>query len=452
MDGRIHLGWWSGRESAAGVSSDDRRAASIVCLAKPSNSSSGQTQSLNSANKNAKEMGPGDGAQTEAQQPSFSNSTSSSLAMCSTNRKQKDTEESGEERHAEEETSRDNAYRWMIGLSSGISLIALLSVCLLVPSLYDQVHSMARFAHNDFAFCERSVNDIESAAPNAAFVLKNRTRREADYAGYSPSILPTNGPLFQECPACCIPGERGPTGDPGLPGLPGAPGPDGAQGRPGTTPNASCIPERVFEPPPCLPCPQGPRGPPGHPGFPGEPGDRGIPGRPGQDGLPGKPGEDGPPGPDGAPGQPGPYGDKGPTPEAHIIPGPPGDPGETGPWGPPGHPGPPGEDGYPGGSGEKGWPGPPGPPGPMGTPGLPGPMGEAGPIGTPGTCVCQDTEVVLTEKRPLSPALPPAEPTGDAYGVGKMGALAPPALESANTVTDELYKRKKKKRKMKKRI
>lgn len=109
----------------------------------------------------------------------------------------------------------------------------------------------------------------------------NRSKRsdQRQYGHYNPTLLHPNAPLFQECPgkipfykfafnivdflACCVPGERGPNGDSGLPGIPGSPGPDGALGRPGTTPNASCIPERVFEPPPCLPCPQGPRGVPG---------------------------------------------------------------------------------------------------------------------------------------------------------------------------------------------
>lgn len=67
--------------------------------------------------------------------------------------------------------------------------------------------------------------------------------------------------------------------------------------------------------------------------------------------------------------------------------------------GPPGLAGPPGEDGYPGSAGEKGWPGLPGPPGAMGASGQAGPHGEPGPTGTPGTCVCQDTEVVVTEQK-----------------------------------------------------
>ncbi|VDL77107.1 unnamed protein product [Nippostrongylus brasiliensis] len=100
---------------------------------------------------------------------------------------------------------------------------------------------------------------------------------------------------------------------------------------------------------------------------------------------------------------------EGRTPEAHVIPGPPGDPGPPGPWGPPGNPGMPGDDGYPGTPGEKGWPGPPGAPGPMGLPGPAGPGGEEGPAGTPGTCVCQDTEVVMADVNGRVPA-PREEP------------------------------------------
>uniref|UniRef100_A0A0N4ZBX6 Col_cuticle_N domain-containing protein n=1 Tax=Parastrongyloides trichosuri TaxID=131310 RepID=A0A0N4ZBX6_PARTI len=305
---------------------------------------------------------------------------------------------------------KEKAYRITITLSAILSISSLLAICLVVPSLYDYAHSVTEFSKQDFAYCEASNADIEIEISNVREFIGsngNRTKR-GGYGGYGASMIAANTPHFQECPACCIPGERGPTGDPGLPGIPGAPGPDGAPGRPGITPNASCIPERVFEPPPCLPCPQGPRGVPGHPGFPGDPGDPGIPGRPGLDGLPGKPGEDGPPGPQGPPGEMGPPGDKGITPEAHVIPGPPGDPGEQGPWGPPGHPGAPGEDGYPGSPGEKGWPGPPGPPGPQGPSGAPGPIGEPGPTGTPGTCVCQDTEVVISDTQGQRPASRPA--------------------------------------------
>ncbi|WKX93654.1 hypothetical protein Q1695_011145 [Nippostrongylus brasiliensis] len=309
--------------------------------------------------------------------------------------------------------AREEAYKFIIAVSGSLSLLSLLTICLVVPSMYNLVNNIGHFGKLDFTYCENAVTDMEqemiSIRESFRQSVGNRSARAAGYGHYGPTMFAPTSPQFQECPACCIPGERGPVGDPGLPALPGAPGPDGAPGRPGTTPNASCIPERVFEPPPCLPCPQGPRGPPGHPGFPGDHGDPGIPGRPGSDGLPGKQGEPGAPGPPGPTGPSGPPGDKGRTPEAHVIPGPPGDPGPPGPWGPPGNPGMPGDDGYPGTPGEKGWPGPPGAPGPMGLPGPAGPGGEEGPAGTPGTCVCQDTEVVMADVNGRVPA-PREEP------------------------------------------
>lgn len=82
-----------------------------------------------------------------------------------------------------------------------------------------------------------------------------------------------------------------------------------------------------------------------------------------------------------------------------MIPGPPGDAGDPGPWGLPGHPGLAGESGFPGTPGERGWPGPPGDSGLTGLRGPAGPTGEAGPPGTPGTCVCQETEVVIADKK-----------------------------------------------------
>ncbi|CAG9532179.1 unnamed protein product [Cercopithifilaria johnstoni] len=308
------------------------------------------------------------------------------------------------------EVRRERAFKCIISIASTLSISSLLTLCLVAPSAYNFVDNMGTFTKQDFTFCDAATHELEEELSKIQRVNPNRTRRDVShYSGFNPTMLLTEHIAFQECPACCIPGERGEPGDAGLPGLPGSPGPDGAPGRPGVTPNASCIPERIFEPPPCLPCPQGPRGVPGHPGFPGDPGDPGIPGKPGADGLRGKPGEDGPPGPPGPIGPAGPPGEKGPTPHAHVIPGPPGDPGDPGSWGPPGHPGSNGENGYTGPPGEKGWPGPPGPPGAIGPPGAPGPRGEQGPSGTPGTCVCQDTEVVIDD---MSRRQPDAKKTG----------------------------------------
>uniref|UniRef100_A0A914WJC7 Nematode cuticle collagen N-terminal domain-containing protein n=1 Tax=Plectus sambesii TaxID=2011161 RepID=A0A914WJC7_9BILA len=316
--------------------------------------------------------------------------------------------------------SREDAYKFIISVATVFSVLSVLAMCLVVPAMYSYVSSIGDYSRQDFRFCSAATADIElemeSAKDNMKQRAYNRTRRSEDYGGSSnvnnaaPATFFGGNIGFQECPACCQPGPRGPNGDPGLPGLHGAPGPDGAPGRPGSTPNASCIPERIFEPPPCLPCPQGPRGVPGHPGFPGDPGDPGIAGRPGRNGNPGLRGPDGTPGSSGPDGEFGPAGDKGITPEAHIIPGPPGEAGDVGPWGPPGHAGLQGENGYPGTPGEKGWPGPPGAPGPIGDAGHEGPAGEQGPEGTPGTCVCQETEVVIADVRGTIPAPSPPRP------------------------------------------
>ncbi|CCD65274.1 Cuticle collagen dpy-2 [Caenorhabditis elegans] len=338
----------------------------------------------------------------------------------------------------EYDESREKSYQVLIAVSGVLSITSLLILVLFVPSMYNYVDNISRFSRRDFEFCQASANDLETEMMSVREGLlrgRNVTKRAAGYGHYNPSMLAADSPQFQECPACCIPGERGPSGDSGLPALPGAPGPDGAPGRPGTTPNASCIPERVFEPPPCLPCPQGPRGVPGHPGFPGDPGEYGIGGRPGSDGMPGKPGDPGLAGPIGPPGESGPIGDKGRTPEAHVIPGPPGDSGLPGPWGPPGSAGMPGEDGYAGTPGEKGWPGPPGAPGPGGMPGPNGPTGEQGPSGTPGTCVCQDTEVVMNDEKGRVPAprdnVAPGATGGSYEPQGGNDAAAPSAISQS---------------------
>ncbi|KFD65667.1 hypothetical protein M514_09604 [Trichuris suis] len=270
--------------------------------------------------------------------------------------------------------------------------------------LSNHVWTIASFHSTDFEFCDDTISSLlDSVETLKANWQRNKTliKRYAPHPAATPpppygqdAVAFTGLLIYQECPACCRPGETGPPGEPGLPALPGAPGSEGAPGRPGRTPNASCIPERIYQPAPCLPCPQGPRGPVGHPGFPGDTGDPGIMGN---QGPPGDPGPPGIPGPPGSMGPLGPPGDAGMPPENKILPGPPGDPGEPGVLGPPGDPGTNGENGSHGPPGDKGWPGEPGEPGDMGIPGAPGKIGEPGPPGAAGVCICPDTEVIIED-------------------------------------------------------
>ncbi|KRZ72408.1 Cuticle collagen dpy-2, partial [Trichinella papuae] len=319
----------------------------------------------------------------------------------------------------EEKMNQELAYKCIIIVSGVLSLLSAILFCTTFPMLYNTAQTLSSAIQSDFDSCEDSIRVLEDSI--LKLNPKNHSSRtpliKRQSLGQS-SVIFNGLVVFQECPACCIPGIQGPPGEPGLPGLPGSPGSEGSIGRPGTTPNASCIPERVYEPPPCLPCPQGPRGPVGHPGFPGDSGDPGIMGRPGNQGPPGPPGSTGIPGPPGLMGPPGAAGDAGMPPETKIIQGLPGDPGDPGPWGPPGSPGLPGLNGAPGLPGEKGWPGEPGNPGDMGIPGLPGPMGESGTAGPPGVCICDDTEVIIEDAKGKIPApwAPPYQPVPPTTG------------------------------------
>lgn len=55
---------------------------------------------------------------------------------------------------------REGAYRSIIAVSSVFSIGALLCLCVLLPSLYGHVHSLAGFARKDFAFCEASSSNF----------------------------------------------------------------------------------------------------------------------------------------------------------------------------------------------------------------------------------------------------------------------------------------------------
>ncbi|KAJ1367022.1 hypothetical protein KIN20_027853 [Parelaphostrongylus tenuis] len=281
-----------------------------------------------------------------------------------------------------ESDGRTKAYKFVAYAAVSFSIIAVLSVVLTLPMVYNYVSHVRRQMQHEISFCKGSAKDIFTEvnymkAHAASNTPRNRTSRQSSYpSGYAPEVNPA--PNIQ-CESCCLPGPPGPPGPPGKPGRPGRPGAPGTPGHPGKPPVPPCEPTT---PPPCKPCPQGPPGPPGPPGAPGDPGEAGTPGRPGTDASPGSPGPRGPPGPPGEAGPPGPAGDPGvPAQSEPLSPGAPGEPGDPGPTGPPGPPGAPGKDGTPGPAGPKGAPGPDGLPG---LDGQRGPPGAPGPAGTPG--------------------------------------------------------------------
>ncbi|PIO56436.1 nematode cuticle collagen domain protein [Teladorsagia circumcincta] len=190
---------------------------------------------------------------------------------------------------------RIKAYRFVAYAAVGFSVVAVLSVCVTLPVVYNYVHYVKKSLHKEASLCKSSTNSVWGDV----MILKqahfgNRTSRHAT-ATFEENVN-------AGCESCCRPGPPGPPGPPGKPGRPGRPGAPGLPGVPGLPPpDSTCEPVSV---PPCQECPTGPPGPPGKPGEPGDPGEDGQPGPPGQDGAPGQPGAKGPPGAPGTPENP----------------------------------------------------------------------------------------------------------------------------------------------------
>uniref|UniRef100_A0A1I7Y5G2 Col_cuticle_N domain-containing protein n=1 Tax=Steinernema glaseri TaxID=37863 RepID=A0A1I7Y5G2_9BILA len=139
---------------------------------------------------------------------------------------------------------RIKAYRFVAYSAVTFSVVAVLSVCVTLPMVYNYVHHVRRQMHNEISFCKGSAKDIWSEVNQLKNipVAGNRTARSAYQTGGS-------------CDSCCLPGPAGPAGTPGKPGRPGKPGAPGLPGNPG---------------------PDGQPGQPGPQGPPGGQGEKGI--------------------------------------------------------------------------------------------------------------------------------------------------------------------------------
>ncbi|CAJ0939504.1 unnamed protein product, partial [Mesorhabditis belari] len=292
---------------------------------------------------------------------------------------------------------RVKAYKFVAYSAVAFSVVAVFSVCVTLPMVYNYVNHVKKSINTDVKYCKDSARGIWTGVNELKEMpAGNRTARQA---GYGDSGVTNNQQTGGggSCDGCCLPGPAGSAGSPGKPGRPGKPGAPGLPGNPGRPPQSPCEPTT---PPPCKPCPAGPPGPPGPPGPSGDAGAPGQPGAPGGDAGPGQPGPKGPPGPPGNPGAPGGPGQPGaPAQSEPLVPGQPGPAGAPGPAGPAGPPGGPGGPGGPGQPGPKGPPGPDGQPGSDGNPGTPGSPGQPGPSGEKGMaglyrrlCCCGDAE------------------------------------------------------------
>ncbi|KAI6188916.1 Col-cuticle-N domain-containing protein [Aphelenchoides besseyi] len=244
-----------------------------------------------------------------------------------------------------ESDGRMRAYKFVAYSAVTFSVVAVLSVVVTLPMVYNYVNHVRRQMHHELSFCKGSAKDISVEVYHMKTTADLPANRTARQSGYGADVNPA-----PSCDGCCLPGQPGPQGAPGKNGQPGKPGAPGAPGNPGKAPTAACD---VNTPPPCKPDhpdlqevpetqvrlePQDAPEPMLHPeaqdpaahpdpqaradllGAPGAPGPAGPDGPPGPPGPKGEAGEDGPPGSDGQPGPPGQAGGPGSAGEKGICP------------------------------------------------------------------------------------------------------------------------------------
>uniref|UniRef100_A0AC34G1F7 Nematode cuticle collagen N-terminal domain-containing protein n=1 Tax=Panagrolaimus sp. ES5 TaxID=591445 RepID=A0AC34G1F7_9BILA len=155
--------------------------------------------------------------------------------------------------------NRVKAYRFVAYSAVTFSLVAVLSVCVTLPMVYNYVHNVRQQMHSEIAFCKGSAKDIWSEVvtlKNIPVSGGNRTARQAGYgdSGVSGGSASAGGGSSSGggggggCSGCCLPGPPGSAGTPGKPGRPGKPGAPGLPGSPGKPPTTPCEP---VTPPPC---------------------------------------------------------------------------------------------------------------------------------------------------------------------------------------------------------
>ncbi|PIO53257.1 nematode cuticle collagen domain protein, partial [Teladorsagia circumcincta] len=106
---------------------------------------------------------------------------------------------------------RIKAYRFVAYSAVTFSVVAVLSVCVTLPMVYNYVHHVKRTMHNEISFCKESAKDIWSEVNHLKNIpAGNRTARQAGYgdAGVSGGSASAGG----HCDSCCLPGAAGPAG------------------------------------------------------------------------------------------------------------------------------------------------------------------------------------------------------------------------------------------------
>uniref|UniRef100_A0A7I4YMQ2 Col_cuticle_N domain-containing protein n=1 Tax=Haemonchus contortus TaxID=6289 RepID=A0A7I4YMQ2_HAECO len=99
--------------------------------------------------------------------------------------------------------TRVKAYRFVAYSAVTFSVVAVLSVCVTLPMVYNYVHHVKRTMHNEINFCKGSAKDIWTEVHNLKSLPlpNNRTARQA---GYGDAAVTGGAQQVGSCEACCL--------------------------------------------------------------------------------------------------------------------------------------------------------------------------------------------------------------------------------------------------------
>lgn len=118
-----------------------------------------------------------------------------------------------------ESDGRMKAYRFVAYAAVTFSVVAVLSVVVTLPMVYNYVSHVRRQMHHELSFCKGSAKDISVEVYHMKSVADMPLNRTARQSGYGSDVNPA-----PSCEGCCLPGLAGPAGAPGKNGQPGKPG------------------------------------------------------------------------------------------------------------------------------------------------------------------------------------------------------------------------------------
>ncbi|CAJ0579497.1 unnamed protein product, partial [Mesorhabditis spiculigera] len=154
------------------------------------------------------------------------------------------------------EAQRERAYKAVAFAAVSFSLLAVLSVCVSLPVVYNFVEHVQQQTQRELTACKTTAQEIlgevstrRPATPFGSLARNATAQRAKRQAG--------------GCAGCCKPGHPGRPGAPGANGKPGVPGAPGKPGVPGRPP---VVCHEV----------EGAPGNPGASGQPGPQGERGV--------------------------------------------------------------------------------------------------------------------------------------------------------------------------------